>query len=198
MSANVSVHEPEPPIDPDSPLSFSMEGYEGMPPSPLISRFWHPAWNSVQALNKFQSEIGGPLRGGDPGRRLIEAGNNTEVSYFREVPEMFRPDAANLLVLPLYHIFGSEEFSVSSPAIAGLAPKPYLGLRPGDMESLKIQEGEEAVLTFNSLVLHLPVKGIDTLPAGAAALPLGLPGLQGIFLPSWGKVSKFRNEGGVQ
>jgi NADH-quinone oxidoreductase subunit G len=198
MNANISVHEPEPPIDPDSPLSFSMEGYEGMPPSPLISRFWRPAWNSVQALNKFQSEIGGALRGGDPGRRLIEADSKIEVSYFQEVPEMFRPDSGKLLVLPLYHIFGSEEFSAVSPAIAELAPKPYLGLRPEDIDGLKIRGGEEAVLTLNDRVMHLPIKVIDTLPVGAAALPFGLPGLQDIFLPSWGKVSRFRNEGAAQ
>ena len=71
MLANISVHEPKPPDDPDTPLSFSMEGYEGQPPAPLISRYWSPGWNSVQALNKFQQEVGGPLKGGDPGKRLI-------------------------------------------------------------------------------------------------------------------------------
>jgi NADH-quinone oxidoreductase subunit G len=71
MLANVSLHEPKLPDDPDTPLSFSMEGYEGQPPAPLISRYWSPGWNSVQALNKFQQEVGGPLRGGDAGVRLI-------------------------------------------------------------------------------------------------------------------------------
>jgi NADH-quinone oxidoreductase subunit G len=198
MNANTSVHEPEPPIDPDSPLSFSMEGYKGMPPSSLIPRFWHPAWNSVQALNKFQSEIGGPLRGGDPGRRLIETDTGAEVSYFQEIPGIFRTDPGKLLVLPLYHIFGSEEFSAISPAIAELAPKPYLGLTHEDADSLKLREGEEAVLTLNDRVMHLPVRIINTLPGGVAALPFGLPGLQDIFLPSWGKVSRFTNEGGAQ
>ena len=180
MNANISVHESEPPPDPDSPLSFSMEGYEGMPPSPLITRFWRPSWNSVQALNKFQSEVGGPLRGGDPGRRLIEADNKMEVSYFRNVPAMFRSDPVRFLLLPLYHIFGSEEFSISSPAIADLAPKPYLGLRPEDMDRIRIREGEEAVLTLNSRVFHLPVKRIAH-SAGryrrTAARPARLTGL---------------------
>ncbi len=72
MLANVSLHEPEPPKDLDSPLSFSMEGYQDEPPAPLIPRYWSPGWNSVQALNKFQQEVGGALKGGDPGRRLIE------------------------------------------------------------------------------------------------------------------------------
>ena len=75
MHANIDVHEPKPPDDPDSPLAFSMEGYprRSRPPR-LIPRFWAPGWNSVQAVNKFQDEVGGPLRGGDPGRRLIEPG----------------------------------------------------------------------------------------------------------------------------
>ena len=50
-----------------------MEGYYGEhTPPPLIPRFWAPGWNSVQALTRFQEEVNGPLRGGDPGRRLIE------------------------------------------------------------------------------------------------------------------------------
>ncbi|HEX9385337.1 MAG TPA: NADH-quinone oxidoreductase subunit NuoG, partial [Anaerolineales bacterium] len=72
MQANVSVHEPKPPDDPDAPLAFSMEGYKGQPPPSLTPRYWSPGWNSEQALNKFQAEVGGPLIGGSPGRRLIE------------------------------------------------------------------------------------------------------------------------------
>ena len=72
MIADISVHEPKPPQDPDTPLAFTMEGCQDHPPAPLISRYWSPGWNSVQALNKFQQEVGGPLNGGDPGKRLIE------------------------------------------------------------------------------------------------------------------------------
>jgi NADH-quinone oxidoreductase subunit G len=72
MSAQIDVNEPEPPQDSDSPLTYTMEGFQGRPPSSLIQRYWNPGWNSVQALNKFQHEIGGELRGGDPGFRLIE------------------------------------------------------------------------------------------------------------------------------
>ncbi len=82
MQADTDILEPKPPEDPDSPLAYSMEGYEGDPPSPLISRYWAPGWNSVQALNKFQQEIGGPLRGGDPGKRLIEPAANGQAHYY--------------------------------------------------------------------------------------------------------------------
>jgi len=72
MTAHLDVSEPKPAQDPDLPLAYSMEGYEGRPPSALVCRYWSPGWNSIQALNKFQQEAGGPLSGGDPGVCLIQ------------------------------------------------------------------------------------------------------------------------------
>ena len=116
------MHEPKPPDDPDSPFAFTMEGYHGQPPSALIPRFWAPGWNSVQAVNKFQDEVGGPLRGGDPGRRLIEPSAGTPPPYFDRVPPAFEPHADEWLSVPLHHIFGSEELSVLAPGIAERMP----------------------------------------------------------------------------
>ncbi len=144
MLANISVHEPKPPQDADSPLSFSMEGYEGQPPAPLISRYWSPGWNSVQALNKYQEEVGGTLKDGDPGIRLIEpatlpsslpsregqvpplpsrerAGVRgevvAEISYFQSIPDANTPDEGEKLASPMYRIFGSEELSLHAPGV---------------------------------------------------------------------------------
>ncbi len=114
MLANISVHEPKPADDPDTPLSFSMEGYEGQPPAPLISRYWSPRWNSVSALNKFQQEVGGQLTGGDPGKRLIEP-KAGKPSYYTNVPP--KPVPGQEQAAPRYDIFTSEELSAQSPAI---------------------------------------------------------------------------------
>ncbi|MBH1988615.1 MAG: NADH-quinone oxidoreductase subunit G [Myxococcaceae bacterium] len=51
INADLSVHEKAPSPDPDSPLSYSMEGYHGNTPSDLASYYWKPGWNSVSALN---------------------------------------------------------------------------------------------------------------------------------------------------
>jgi NADH-quinone oxidoreductase subunit G len=187
MHADISVHEPKPVDDPDSPLAYSMEGYEGVPPSSLVTRFWSPGWNSVQAVNKFQSEIGGPLHGGDPGRRLIEPAEVSGTSYFSDVPAAFSPNPEELLVLPVSHIFGSEELSILSPGIAELAPKPYVGLNPVDIERLQIKEGAEVEIIIDGKALCLPAKQIAELPPGTAVLPSGLPGLQGIAFPARAK-----------
>jgi NADH-quinone oxidoreductase subunit G len=192
MRANITVHEPKPPDDPDSPLSFSMEGYQGQPPSPLITRFWSPGWNSVQALNKFQSEVGGPLRGGDPGQRLIEPAPVERPPYFNGAPRAFQPSDGKWLVAPLYHVFGSEELSVLSTGIAQMAPRPYLALNPDDEIAARAREGEEIVLVLDGAVYRLPIRFHPALPRGVAGLPVGLSELPWAALPGWGRIELLR------
>jgi NADH-quinone oxidoreductase subunit G len=140
IHAAASVHEPQPPDDPDSPLAFSMEGCQNQPPSSLIPRFWAPQWNSVQSVNRFQEEVAGPLRDGNPGQRLIEPGAGAKVEYFTEVPEAFERRDGYLLVVPGYHVFGSEELSMLSSGVAELAPMPYIAVNPEDAGRLIVRE----------------------------------------------------------
>jgi NADH-quinone oxidoreductase subunit G len=180
MLANISVHEPKPPDDADSPLSFSMEGSPDQPPPALLPFFWAPGWNSIQAVNKFQAEIGGPLRQGDPGVRLIERGG-AGFSFF-EPPPPFETRQGEWLVVPCYHIFGSEELSRSAPAIVELSPEPYVALNPEDASSF----GKEVEL-FGQ---RLPVKIANALPKGLAGVPAGMPPFAGLHLPGWSRISK--------
>jgi NADH-quinone oxidoreductase subunit G len=194
IHADVDVSEPQPPDDPDSPLAFSMEGYEGQPPPALIPRFWAPGWNSIQALNRFQSEIGGPLVGGDPGQRLIEPEAVDEVAFFRTIPEPFQRRDTEWLIVPRYHIFGSDELSILTPGIAELAPAPYLALNPQDAEGLQIDDGTQVDLNIRGATQRLPLKRMSKLPRGVAVVPVGLPGLPMIGLPAWGTVSIARRD----
>ena len=195
MFANITVHEPKPPDDPDSPLSFSMEGYEDQPPSPLITRYWAAGWNSAQALNKFQSEVGGPLRGGDPGQRLIEPSRVEKPAYFDGPPPAFRPRAGEWLVAPLYHVFGSEELSVLSEGVAQRAPRPYLALNPDDAIVMRSADGIEMELVLNGAIYRLPVRIHSALPRGVAGLPVGLRDLPWAPLPEWGRIWRITNPG---
>ena len=65
------------------------------------------------------------------------------------------------------------------------------------MNRMQIEEGEETELILNGSVLHLPAKRISALPVETAGIPCGLPGLQGVFLPALGKVSKLKIDGGA-
>jgi len=185
MNADKTIHEPKPPDDTDSALSFSMEGYEGTPPSSLLARYWFPAWNSVQSLNKFQDEIGGSLRGGDPGKRLIEPSATEKISYFNNIPRAFTAQDSKWLFIPLHHIFGSEELSILAPGVAELCPQPYVSLNSHDAARLGAEEGSEATISIKKRTFTLTVRIDQAIPSGLA----GLPSLDGIIPPVMGGMS---------
>jgi len=186
IKANETVHEPPPPPDVDAPMAFSMEGYQGQPPSPLIPRFWAPGWNSVQSVNKFQDEVDGPLRGGDPGVRLLEPPAKSAAKYYPQAPAAFAPRQDAFLLIPAYHIFGSEELSLHAQGVAALSPAPYLAMSPDDAGKLGVDEGQPVVVTVEGQLYELPLQLTD-LPAGTAAVP-ALPETRGLVLPAWGTV----------
>jgi NADH-quinone oxidoreductase subunit G len=188
--ANKSVSEPKPPVDEDAPLSFTMEGWPAAPPPALIPFFWAPGWNSIQSTQKFQREVNGPLRGGDPGVRLIEPEAKIQAPYFSRIPEPFQTRRGQWLVVPLYHIFGSEELSASSPPVAQMTPKPYLALNAADSAELQVGEGSMVELLLAGLAIRIPVLIRPELPKGVAGLPTGLPGLSGVQLPAWSGVKR--------
>ena len=184
MHAGVDVSEPMPPADPDSALSFTMEGYEGVPPPGLTPFYWSPGWNSVQAINKYQIEVGGPLHGGNPGKRLFESGNAAS-SPAPVIPSAFFPLSGQCLVLPLYHIFGSDELSAQSPGIQERAPQPYIALNASDAEKAGLAEGSELEINFDGVIYRLPVRLQAGLAPGTAGLPKGLKATAGIAFPFW-------------
>ncbi len=191
MGAHLHVSEPKPPADADAPLAFSMEGFDGPAPAPLISRFWAPGWNSVQALNKFQMEIGGPLRGGDPGCRLIEPAASDSGRYFPAPESATQLSEGEVLLIPIHHIFGSDPLSMLSPGVSQRAPSPYLALAP---EAAPGAEGETVRLEVDGHALTLRVRLIPGIPPGTAGLPAGLRGLPVLALPAVGRISLKKRE----
>jgi NADH-quinone oxidoreductase subunit G len=181
MRANVSVHEPRQPRDADTALAFSMEGHNGSQagvlPAALIPFAWAPGWNSPQAWNKFQAEVGGELQGGDPGIRLIEsAANGSAPAYFDGVPAAFAARAGEWMVVPLTHIFGSEELSARAAPLATLIPAPYIALNPADADALGVAENAQLDITLPGGAVRLPLQRRPALPRGTVGLPIGVPG----------------------
>lgn len=175
MRAPISVHEPRASQDQDSALAFSMEGYAGPnEPSPLIPFAWAPGWNSPQSWNKFQDEVGGHLRAGDPGVRLIEG--SADLAYFSTVPAAFVA-SDSLKVLPLYHLFGSEEMSVRAKPVQQRIPVPYVALASGDAARLGLADGRKASVKVGDALVELEVRVSATLPAGTVGLPVGIAGV---------------------
>ncbi|HEY5213469.1 MAG TPA: NADH-quinone oxidoreductase subunit NuoG [Acidobacteriaceae bacterium] len=196
ITANISVVEPRPPDDPDSALAYSMEGDTGQPPGALQPFFWTPGWNSIQAVNKFQSEIGDALRGGDPGVRLFDARlsgdrSSQPAAYFTAIPAPFTRRDSEWLIVPIEHIFGSEELSLQSPPVAELAPTPYLALSAVDASALHMEGGTgEVEIELGGVKQRLPLKVLPDLPAGIAGIPAGLTTARGEELPAWSRIER--------
>ncbi len=172
--AQISVHEPKPPDDPDTPLAFSMEGSPNQPPPAVTPFFWSPGWNSYQAINKFQEEIAGPLRGGDSGVRLFEPAARGN-GYFPGAPRRFEPKPNEWLIVPIHHIFGSEELSRHAPGVAELAPQPYVALNPRDAEAF----GAEVFCLGQRVRVRLAPEA----PSGVVGVPADIPPFLGFDLP---------------
>ncbi len=183
--AHINVSEPKPPEDHDSAMSFTMEGYQGKPPAPLLSRYWYPGWNSVQALNKFQIEVGGGLHGGDPGVRVLKLGQGTQSQFYDQIPETFKAQKDVWLAVPLYHIFGSEDLSMHTKGVAELTPKPYILLNTADAEGF----GDSVQIHIGEWDKEVELKKSDVFPRGAAGLPVGLPETEAIVFPNRVKIS---------
>jgi NADH-quinone oxidoreductase subunit G len=163
-------HDPlaTPPADPDSPLSFGMEGARGseLPPA-LLTGYETPGLHSANAVTRFTEEINGPLRGGDPGARLIVPGHAASniATAFTAV------DGDGLLLVPLHDVFSGTETSRASALLAARAPKPRLLLHPYDAETLGLAEGSAVNIDGVRCAAALSLE--PNMARGVVALSLG-------------------------
>jgi NADH-quinone oxidoreductase subunit G len=151
----------------------------------MIPFYWSPGWNSVHSENKYQQEIGGALRGGDPGIRLFEQKAVTIPVFFKDIPEAFAARQHKWLLLPQHHLFGSGELSVYSKAIRELSPDPYISLSKSDAEQLGAANGSVVSLKTGEKEYKLPLKIEETLCNGIAVVPKGLPGMEALNWGTW-------------
>ncbi len=190
IAADVRVSEPKPPVDPDSALSMTMEGYPAQAPAAVTPFYWWPGWNSIQATTKFQEEVNGPLRGGDAGVRLLSPARQAQLGYFTQVPPPHEGRQGEWLVMPLPRVFGSDELSRAAPAVAQRTEPARLLLNPDDAAKLGLAEGQKARVTLEGNALELPVALQPSLPTGIAGVPLVTGSLEGLRLPAWSRIAR--------
>lgn len=190
MLANINVSEPKPPQDNDSPLSYTMEGFKGIPPAALIPFFWAPGWNSVQSVNKYQRQVGADLKTGEIGKRILpESGLGVE-EFSNHVPAHASNVAGELQIIPLQHIFGSEELSMYTPGVAARAPKPYVAINAQTAELFNVKDSENLKLQVGETEFILPVCIKAEMPNGLAGVPYHVAELKRIAWPAKGKLTK--------
>jgi NADH-quinone oxidoreductase subunit G len=187
MNAHRDVHEPKPPVDADSPLAFSMEGFDGPQPPGLTTRDWTPGWNSEQALHKFQGEIAGLIDTHDSGRRLIDPAGRTVSFEIAPAADLAQLPAGQFRLVPLHHIFGSEELSMAAAAVAQRAPQPYVGLGPDNGFAV---DGQAVWLRIGDRLTEQIVRIVPGLAPGLLGWPVGLPGMPPVVLPAVAKLEQ--------
>ena len=188
MDANIDVSEPKPPSDVDSPLVFSMEGADQVPPSSLVPYYWKPGWNSCQSMNFYLDEPNGSMKGGDPGIRLIEQKEKLPVHFFEPPASSEMVPKGKLLILPVYMIFGSEELSSIAPAIAERTPKPFVLLNRKNAEEIVLNNTGLLTLKIAQKSMEVSLRIDDSLPSGMAGLSVNLPGMEYLELPEFGEL----------
>jgi NADH-quinone oxidoreductase subunit G len=190
MLANVTISEPKPPQDSLSPYAFSMEGFN-KPLAPMATFYWAPGWNSVQALNKYQEELCGDLKGGKPeGIRLLPENSTETAKFYTEIPKEFVPSDGELAVVNIWHIFGSAELASQSQAMAEVSPEASIYLSPEESEKLKLKEGDSININWSKGSATLKLKVLPGLPKGVSGISAGVKGTPFIEPLTKVKISK--------
>ncbi|MDY6797487.1 MAG: NADH-quinone oxidoreductase subunit NuoG [Pseudomonadota bacterium] len=197
MRANLDVSEPRPPQDQDTAFAFSMEGYSGSDrPRQQVPFAWAPGWNSPQAWNKFTDEVGGHLRGGDPGVRLLHP-RPGRYHYPTDIPRAPRPRGTALRALILPRLFGGEETSSLAAPIQQRMTPATLKIAPADAAALGVCDGDWLKVGLEEASHTLPVAEQAGWPDGWLGIPAGvIPGLvQGAGLPVLTRADENRRGG---
>jgi NADH-quinone oxidoreductase subunit G len=177
MRAAVSVHEPKQPVDEESPLSFSMEGLNRDQPGALLPYVWSPGWNSNQSLHRFQAEVGGPLKGGTAGARLLHPGKSTNAEE-QSPPPPFQPQSGRWLLVPRQRIFGSDELSALSPGVAELVEPAFIEICDADANAVGVRAGDGVEVGASLATLEVRIN--DSLAPGCAGFSSGLAGTENL------------------
>jgi NADH-quinone oxidoreductase subunit G len=189
MQANLSVHEPKQTVDQESALCYTMEGASSTDrPGALLTYMWSPGWNSNQSLHKFQSEVGGSLRGGTAGVRLLD-GASLAAPAAAATPPAFAIRSGEFLLQARHAIFGSDEMSSRCSSISQLAGAAFIELNGSDAALLGVSDGDGVTLCQISLEVRIN----SSIPKGSAGFSAGYSACAELRSGQWAPLSKDEN-----
>jgi NADH-quinone oxidoreductase subunit G len=176
MRANINVHEPKQEQDEDGIMNYSMEGVPPLKDAAVFSSPWAPGWNSNQSLFKFETYVGGPLKKANHGEHLLHAAATAKAWYASDVKPAGDPGVSGegYRVVPLYHLFGSDELTARSEAIQAKATGAYVALNPADAGRLGLGATDGVRVQHNGSV---PVLLRNSIAPGSVGISVGLNGL---------------------
>ncbi|MBL4819660.1 MAG: molybdopterin-dependent oxidoreductase, partial [Gammaproteobacteria bacterium] len=174
MNAGLNVHEGKQPQDTESVMAFSMEGESALVDSAVMASSWAPQWNSNQSVSKFQDEVGGELKQGNPGIKLItknkKAGGYQQLTSPQKLPE------GAFSIVEAFQIFGSDELSNYAEPIQQRLTHSYAAISPVDATALQLQNNDSLELKLNGAATEFPVCIREKVKPGTVVVFNGGPG----------------------
>ena len=170
LHAHESVSEAKQPEDLDSALGYTMEGTPINKPSALMPQVWSPGWNSNEAINKFQQEINGPLKGGEAGLRLLDGAQGLPLASVALIPSI-TIGVGQILAHGQSHLFGSDQASHLSTALRQRSGALSARIHPDTAAQMGLTDVIEVCVELAQAQWHLPL----TLDASMAMDILLLP-----------------------
>ena len=101
------------------------------------------------------------------------------------------------LLVASHRVFGSEELSALSPAVAERIGCPTLGLNREDAAALGASDGTLIEVVLADTWMTLPLETRPALPAGVAAVSITSPRLAALELPAWASLVRATTPGGA-
>lgn len=156
LYADESVSEAKQPEDVDSALGFTMEGAPINKPSTLMPQVWSPGWNSNEAINKFQQEINGPLKGGEAGLRLLDTNSSLPLAAAALIPSI-TIGAGQILAHTQNHLFASDRASSLSAALKQRSTAISARMHPDTAAAMGLVDGAEVCVALAQAQWLLPL-----------------------------------------
>jgi NADH-quinone oxidoreductase subunit G len=185
VNAHIDVREPKPFSNPDSPLGTTMEGPVLHAGASVVPHVWSPGWNSAQAVNKFQSAIGGTMVSGGGGVMLF--GGTAVKSDYVALPEARHATGG---FIPIVRVFGSEELSALAPAMAARIAQPPLLLNATEAAARDLSDGDAVTCTVGGTSVERVVVIEPGMADGVIGVAIGFPGDAALCLPGTGTIVK--------
>jgi NADH-quinone oxidoreductase subunit G len=136
-----------------------------------MPQVWSPGWNSNEAINKFQEEINGPLKGGEAGLRLFDGLQGLPLISSTPIPSI-TIGAGQILAHSQSHLFASDQASHLSTALRQRSAILSARIHPQTAAQMGLTEVLEVCVELAQVQWRLPL----TLDASMAMDLLLLPG----------------------
>jgi NADH-quinone oxidoreductase subunit G len=116
-----------------------------------LASSWAPQWNSNQSISKFQDEVAGDLKQGNPGVQIISKAEESGDYYPTNSSGTDLPQAI-YRAIPAFQIFGSDELSNKAAPIRERLIGSYAAVSPADATQLQLKQNDLIELKVDGAV----------------------------------------------